>query len=88
MTGLPDDFDWKEEIRIRVEARASFSPDALTGLEANLRFPGNESLPTKIIGRLSAWQNWIFSRPNASGKKGALKLFGSGSRAKFDKKRV
>ena len=88
VTVIPDDLDWKEEIRISVEERASFSPDALTGLEANLRFPGNESLPTKIFGRLSAWQNWIFSRPNASGKKGALKLFGSGSRAKFDKKRV
>ena len=88
VTVIPDDLDWKEEIRISLEERASFSPDALTGLEANLRFPGNESLPTKIFGRLSAWQNWIFSRPNASGKKGALKLFGSGSRAKFDKKRV
>ena len=88
VTVIPDDLDWKEEIRISVEERASFSPDALTGLEANLRFPGNESLPSKIFGRLSAWQNWIFSRPNASGKKGALKLFGSGSRAKFDKKRV
>ena len=88
VTIIPDDLDWKEEIRISVEERASFSPDALTGLEANLRFPGNESLSTKIFGRLSAWQNWIFYRPNASGKKGALRLFGSGSRAKFDKKRV
>ena len=88
VTIIPDDLDWKEEIRISLEERASFSPDALTGLEANLRFPGNESLSTKIFGRLSAWQNWIFYRPNASGKKGALRLFGSGSRAKFDKKRV
>ena len=88
VTIIPDDLDWKEEIRISVEERASFSPDALTGLEANLRFPGNESLSTKIFGRLSAWQNWIFYRPNASGEKGALRLFGSGSRAKFDKKRV
>ena len=88
ITVIPDDLDWAEEIRVSVEERSSFSPDALSGLEANLRFPGKENLSTKIFGRLSAWQNWIFYRPNASGNKGALKLFGSGTRAKFDKKRV
>ena len=71
-----------------VEERTTFSPDALTGLEANLRFPGKETCETKIFGRLTAWQNWIFNRPNAVSEKGALKLFGTGSRAKFDNKRV
>ncbi len=88
ITIAPDDLDWKEEIRINIEERASFSPDALTGLEANLRFPGKESCETKIFGRLSAWQNWIFNRPNASSQKGALRLFGTGTKAKFDNKRV
>ena len=88
ITVIPDDLDWNDEIRLSIEERASFSPDALTGLEANLRFPGKESCETKIFGRLSAWQNWIFNRPNASSDKGALKLFGSGSKAKFDNKRV
>ena len=88
ITVIPDDLDWKEEIRLSIEERASFSPDALTGLEANLRFPGKESCETKIFGRLSAWQNWIFNRPNASSEKGALKLFGTGTKAKFDNKRV
>ncbi len=85
---IPDDLDWKEEIRLSIEERTSFSPDALTGLEANLRFPGKESCETKIFGRLSAWQNWIFNRPNASSNKGALKLFGTGTKAKFDNKRI
>ena len=88
ITVIPDDLDWSEEIRLSVEERSSFSPDALTGLEANLRFPGKESCETKIFGRLSAWQNWIFNRPNASSDNGALKLFGTGSKAKFDNKRI
>ena len=85
---LEGDLDWKEEIRLSLEERTSFSPDALTGLEANLRFPGKETCETKIFGRLSAWQNWIFNRPNAVSEEGALKLFGTGTRAKFDNKRV
>jgi benzoyl-CoA-dihydrodiol lyase len=88
ITIIPDDLDWADEIRLSLEERTSFSPDALTGLEANLRFPGKESCETKIFGRLSAWQNWIFNRPNASSDKGALKMFGTGSKAKFDNKRV
>jgi benzoyl-CoA-dihydrodiol lyase len=88
VTFAPDDIDWEEEIRICLEERASFSPDALTGLEANYRFAGPETLETKIFGRLSAWQNWIFTRPNASGPDGALRRFGTGQRADFDRKRV
>ena len=88
ITMIPDELDWNEEIRLGVEERTTFSPDALTGLEANLRFPGIESCETKIFGRLSAWQNWIFNRPNAVSEKGALKLFGTGTKAKFDNKRV
>jgi benzoyl-CoA-dihydrodiol lyase len=88
VTFAPDDIDWDEEVRIAVEERASFSPDALTGLEANYRFPGPETLETKIFGRLTAWQNWIFNRPNASGPDGALRRFGTGRRADFDRKRV
>jgi benzoyl-CoA-dihydrodiol lyase len=88
VTFAPDDIDWDDEIRIAVEERASFSPDALTGLEANYRFPGPETLETKIFGRLTAWQNWIFSRPNAAGPDGALRRFGTGQRAAFDRKRV
>jgi benzoyl-CoA-dihydrodiol lyase len=88
ITFAPDDIDWAEEVRIAVEERASFSPDALTGLEANYRFVGPETLETKIFGRLSAWQNWIFNRPNASGPDGALRRFGTGMRAGFDRKRV
>lgn len=88
VTFIPDDIDWEDEIRLLVEERASLSPDALTGMEANLRFPGAETPITKIFGRLSAWQNWIFIRPNAVGDKGALKLFGSGSKAEFDRRRV
>jgi len=88
VTFAPDDIDWDEEVRIAVEERSSFSPDALTGLEANYRFAGPETIETKIFGRLSAWQNWIFNRPNASGPDGALRRFGTGQRAHFDRKRV
>jgi benzoyl-CoA-dihydrodiol lyase len=88
VTFAPDDIDWEEEVRITLEERASFSPDALTGLEANYRFAGPETLETKIFGRLTAWQNWIFTRPNASGPDGALRRFGTGQRADFDRKRV
>ena len=88
ITYAPDDIDWDEEIRIATEERASFSPDALTGLEANYRFAGPETMETKIFGRLSAWQNWIFNRPNAAGPDGALRRFGTGQRAVFDRKRV
>jgi benzoyl-CoA-dihydrodiol lyase len=88
VTFAPDDIDWDEEVRIALEERAGFSPDALTGLEAGLRFPGPETLETKIFGRLSAWQNWIFTRPNASGPDGALRRYGTGVRPDFDRKRA
>jgi len=88
ITVAPDDLDWEDEVRVAIEERASLSPDALTGLEASLRFPGDESLETKIFGRLSAWQNWVFIRPNSTGEHGALKLFGSGSKARFNWERV
>ena len=88
VTFAPDDIDWEEEVRIAVEERASFSPDALTGLEANYRFAGPETMETKIFGRLTAWQNWIFYRPNASGPDGALRAYGTGKRADYDRKRV
>jgi benzoyl-CoA-dihydrodiol lyase len=88
ITYAPDDIDWDDEIRLLLEERASFSPDALTGMEANLRFAGPETIETKIFGRLSAWQNWIFQRPNAAGESGALKLYGTGKRAKYDRGRV
>jgi benzoyl-CoA-dihydrodiol lyase len=88
VTHAIEDFDWNDELRILVEERASFSPDALTGMEANLRFAGPETLETKIFGRLSAWQNWIFQRPNAVGEQGALKLYGTGVKPTFDKERV
>ena len=88
VTFAPDELDWDDEVRIAVEERVSLSPDALTGMEANLRFAGEETVTTKVFGRLTAWQNWIFNRPNAVGEKGALKLFGTGSRAEFDWKRV
>jgi benzoyl-CoA-dihydrodiol lyase len=88
VTFTPDDIDWDDEVRIAIEERASFSPDALTGMEASLRFAGPETVETKIFGRLSAWQNWIFQRPNAVGDTGALKLFGTGKQAQFDRKRV
>jgi benzoyl-CoA-dihydrodiol lyase len=88
VTVAPDDLDWDDEMRLAVEERASLSPDALTAMEANLRFPGPETLETKIFGRLSAWQNWVFYRPNSTGERGALKIFGTGSRPEFDEKRV
>ena len=88
VTFAPDGIDWDDEVRIAIEERASFSPDALTGMEASLRFAGPETMETKIFARLSAWQNWIFQRPNATGEKGALKLYGSGQRAEFDARRV
>ena len=88
VTFAPDEIDWEDEVRIALEERAALSPDALTGMEASLRFGGAETLATKIFGRLSAWQNWIFSRPNAVGEEGALKRFGSGTRPGFDWRRV
>ncbi|MBM3646317.1 MAG: benzoyl-CoA-dihydrodiol lyase [Alphaproteobacteria bacterium] len=88
VTFTPDDIDWEDEVRLAVEERAGFSPDGLTGMEANLRFAGPETLETKIFARLSAWQNWIFQRPNATGAEGALKLYGSGKQAKYDRKRA
>ena len=88
VTVAPDDLDWEDELRMAIEERTSLSPDALTGMEASLRFPGAETLETKIFGRLSAWQNWIFIRPNATGELGALKLFGKGSKPKFDRERA
>lgn len=88
VTAAPDDIDWADEIRIALEERAAMSPDALTGMEANLRFNGPETMETRIFGRLSAWQNWIFNRPNAVGEKGALKVYGKGSKAQFDAARV
>ena len=88
VTFTPDDLDWDEEVRIAIEERTSLSPDALTGLEANLRFTGRETMETRIFSRLTAWQNWIFNRPNAVGEQGALKVFGTGSKAKFNWERV
>jgi benzoyl-CoA-dihydrodiol lyase len=88
ITVASDELDWDEEIRLALEERVSLSPDALTGMEASLRFPGAETLHTKVFGRLSAWQNWVFNRPNATGERGALKLFGSGSKPNFDWERV
>jgi benzoyl-CoA-dihydrodiol lyase len=88
VTFTPDDIDWEDEVRIAIEERAAFSPDALTGMEASLRFAGPETLESKIFARLSAWQNWIFQRPNAVGPKGALKLYGTGERGDFDRRRV
>src|SRR5581483_6711441 len=88
VTAAYDEVDWDEEIRLMLEERASFSPDALTGLEANLRFAGPETMETRIFGRLSAWQNWIFQRPNAAGEDGALTVYGSGRRPRFDPQRT
>jgi benzoyl-CoA-dihydrodiol lyase len=88
ITSAPDDIDWEDEIRLVVEERRSFSPDALTGMEANLRFAGQETPETKVFGRLTAWQNWIFQRPNAAGPEGALRRYGTGQRADYDRKRV
>ena len=88
VTSNPDDIDWTDEVRIAIEERVSMSPDALTGMEANLRFNGLENMFTRIFGRLTAWQNWIFQRPNAVGEKGALKVYGKGEKAQFDWNRV
>jgi benzoyl-CoA-dihydrodiol lyase len=88
ITFAPDELDWEDELRLAIEERAALSPDALTGLEANLRFAGAETMTTKIFSRLSAWQNWVFYRPNSTGERGALKLFGTGSKPNFDWERV
>ena len=88
VTFVPDDIDWEDEIRLALEERASFSPDALTGMEANLRFAGPETMESKIFGRLSAWQNWVFQRPNASGPEGALRQYGTGAKSHYDRGRV
>ena len=88
ITSAPDDIDWEEEVRIAIEERVALSPDALTGMEASLRFTGRENMLTRVFGRLSAWQNWIFIRPNAVGEQGALKVYGTGSKAKFNWERV
>jgi benzoyl-CoA-dihydrodiol lyase len=88
VTFTPDDIDWEDEVRLVLEERAGFSPDGLIGMEANLRFAGPETLETKIFARLSAWQNWIFQRPNATGPEGALKLYGTGKQSKYDRKRA
>ena len=83
VTFAPDEIDWDDEVRLAIEERASLSPDALTGMEANLRFAGPETMETKIYGRLSAWQNWIFQRPNAVGERGALTVYGKPERPRF-----
>jgi benzoyl-CoA-dihydrodiol lyase len=88
VTAAPDELDWDDEVRIAIEERTSLSPDALSGMEANLRFGPNETMETRVFGRLSAWQNWIFNRPNAVGDQGALKVFGTGRKAKFNWERV
>jgi benzoyl-CoA-dihydrodiol lyase len=88
VTDVMDDIDWEDELRVMLEERAGFSPDSLTGMEANLRFPGPETMETKIFGRLTAWQNWVFSRPNASGETGALRRYGTGLRPDYDQRRV
>ena len=88
VTSGPDALDWDDEIRIALEERNSLSPDALSGMEANLRFGPGETLETRVFGRLSAWQNWIFIRPNAVGETGALKVFGTGRKAKFNRDRI
>jgi benzoyl-CoA-dihydrodiol lyase len=88
VTAAFDDTDWDDEVRVMLEERASFSPDALTAMEANLRFAGPETMETRIFGRLTAWQNWVFQRPNAVGEQGSLKLYGSGLRPNFDTERV
>jgi len=88
VTAAIEPFDWDDELRVMIEERTSFSPDALTAMEANLRFAGPETLETKIFGRLSAWQNWVFQRPNSVGPQGALKVYGSGVKPTFDRDRV
>ena len=88
VTAAPDEIDWDDEIRVAIEERVSLSPDALTGMEASLRFGGPETMDTKIYGRLSAWQNWIFTRPNATGDEGALTRYGAPESARFDWRRT
>ena len=88
VTFAPDELDWEDEVRVAIEERTSLSPDALTGMEASLRFAGNETLDTKIFGRLTAWQNWIFQRPNAVGPQGALTNYGKATQTQFDFKRT
>ena len=88
VTFAPDELDWEDEVRLAIEERASLSPDALTGMEASLRFGGRETMATKVFGRLTAWQNWIFIRPNAVGDQGALKLYGTGTKPSFKWQRV
>jgi benzoyl-CoA-dihydrodiol lyase len=88
VTACPDDIDWADELRIAIEERVAMSPDALTGMEANLRFNGPENMFTRVFARLTAWQNWIFQRANAVGEKGALKVYGKGDKAVFDWNRV
>ena len=88
VTAAPDELDWEDELRLAIEERLSLSPDALTGMEANIRFAGPETMETRIFGRLSAWQNWIFQRPNAIGEHGALKLYGQPERPQFDYRRT
>jgi len=88
VTFTPDDIDWDDEVRVALEERSSFSPDALSGMEANYRFVGPETMETKIFGRLTAWQNWIFMRPNAVAAEGALRRYGTGQRPSFDRRRV
>jgi benzoyl-CoA-dihydrodiol lyase len=88
VTFSPDDIDWEDEVRLAIEERTSLSPDALTGMEASLRFAGPETMLTRVFGRLTAWQNWIFIRPNAVGDQGALKVYGTGAKAKFNWERV
>ena len=88
VTSAPDDIDWADETRLAIEERVAMSPDALTGMEANLRFNGPENMFTRVFGRLTAWQNWIFQRPNATGPEGALKLYGTGKQSKYDRKRA
>jgi benzoyl-CoA-dihydrodiol lyase len=88
VTFTPDDIDWDDEVRIALEERAALSPDALTGMEASLRFAGPETVESKIFGRLSAWQNWIFQRPNAVGERGALRVYGTGQRPEYDRRRA
>jgi benzoyl-CoA-dihydrodiol lyase len=88
VTFTPDDIDWEDDVRIAIEERVSLSPDALTGMESNLRFAGPETMETKIFARLSAWQNWIFQRPNAVGERGALTMYGRPERPEFDWRRT
>jgi benzoyl-CoA-dihydrodiol lyase len=88
VTFAPDDIDWDDEIRLAIEERASLSPDALTAMEASLRFTGPETMLTRVFGRLTAWQNWVFQRPNAVGEQGALKVYGTGAKPKFNWERV